>query len=95
MSNVIKDSLNLLGCKATDKVTKFQGVIDGISFDLYGCVQACVRPGTDNDGKPKEAYWFDVKRLDIGKRVMDAPAFDRVSYGKEIGPASKPSQRAV
>lgn len=95
MSNLISESLALLGCKAKDKISGFEGVVDGISFDLYGCVQATVRPGVDKDGKPKEAFWFDVKRLDIGKRVMPQPAFAAVAYGQEIGPADKPAQRGA
>jgi hypothetical protein len=93
--SVITNSLELLGCKAKDKITNFEGVIDSVSFDLYGCVQACIRPGTDKEGKVKESYWFDVKRLDVGKRVMDAPSFARTTFGKEIGPANKPTQRSA
>jgi hypothetical protein len=95
MSNLITNSLELLGCKAKDKISGFEGVVDGISFDLYGCVQATVRPRCDKDGKPKDAFWFDVKRLEIGKRVMPSPAFATVTYGKEIGPADKPAQRSA
>lgn len=95
MSNVITDSLALLGCKAKDRISGFEGVVDGVSFDLYGCVQATVRPGIDKEGKPKDAFWFDVKRLEIGKRVMDRPKFESVTYGNEIGPASKPAQRSA
>ncbi len=48
-----------------DKVTKAKGVVDSISFDLYGCVQAGVNPGLDKDKKQMDCKWFDVSRLTI------------------------------
>ena len=95
----IKKHLDLLGLKVKDKVTGFCGVIDSISFDLYGCVQASINPGTDKDGKRQDGYWFDVKRLRVtGKKpVMEIPNFD---YGVQAegkqGPSNKPmrDQRA-
>ena len=43
----LKKHVELLGHRAVDKITGFKGVIDSISFDLYGCIQACVRPAID------------------------------------------------
>ena len=40
----IKKHLDLLGYEVEDKVSNFKGVVISISFDLYGCVQADVRP---------------------------------------------------
>ena len=88
----IKEHLDLLGRKATDRVTGFKGVISTISHDLYGCIQAVLQPPIGKDGK-SEGRWFDVSRLKVedGKPVMDRPNwnFGLVAEGKQ-GPAEKP-----
>lgn len=80
--------------KVEDRVTGFKGVVASVSFDLYGCVQAIVNPGTDKDGKPKDSHWFDVNRLRVTSKspVMERPNFDfgAVAEGWK-GPAEKPS----
>lgn len=86
--------LELLGMKAEDKVTGFKGVITSVSFDLYGCVQALINPGADNDGKLKDQSWFDVARLTVigAGPVMERPDFqlEQIVEGKK-GPAEKPA----
>lgn len=86
----IKEHLNLLGFRVEDKVTKFQGIVASISFDLYGCIQATVNPGMDKEGKPKDSHWFDVNRLTVisKKPVMDPPNFD-------FGPQAEGNQGAA
>lgn len=76
--------IDMLGRRATDRVTGFQGVISSVSFDLYGCIQAIVTPPIDKDGKKGELGWFDVSRLLIsdGERVMEVPNYD-------VGPAAE------
>lgn len=89
---MIKDHLSLLGLKVKDQISGAEGVVDSICFDLYGCVQASVRPAFD---KKKNAHppghWYDVKRLKIldKKPVMSPPDFDK----PEIGAADKPARR--
>jgi len=89
----VKEHMNLLGHKCKDRVTGFSGVIASVSFDLYGCIQALVNPGTDKDGKLLEQMWFDVNRLKITSKtpVMEIPNFE---YGDvadaKKGPADKP-----
>jgi hypothetical protein len=91
MENVRKH-LSLLGKEVEDKVTKTVGIVDSISFDLYGCIQAGVNPGLDDNKKLIGSHWYDVSRLTIiGKEpVMEAPDFDygTVAEGGK-GPASK------
>ncbi|MCK5609989.1 hypothetical protein KAR91_49405 [Candidatus Pacearchaeota archaeon] len=91
MENVRKH-LSLLGMEVEDKVTGSKGVVDSISFDLYGCVQAGVNPGLDKEKKQMDCKWFDVSRLTIKskKPVMEVPNFDYglVAEGKS-GAASK------
>jgi hypothetical protein len=74
----IKKHLALLGLKVEDAVTGFAGVVSSLSFDLYGCVMACVNPGKDKDGKLADQHWFDVARLKVMSPtpVMQPPNFD-------------------
>ena len=89
--------LELLGFRARDKITGAEGVVDTVSFDLYGCVQASINMGLKDDGERKPAYWFDVSRLERVNedRVMEPPNYIRgeIAEGKQ-GPADKPTARA-
>ena len=92
-----KKHIELLGYKAKDKITGFEGVIDSICFDLYGCVQAALKPKVKKDGEVPSGNWFDVTRLEIDQksRIVDMPNFYEgyVAAGKK-GPADKPTSRA-
>jgi hypothetical protein len=60
-------------------VTGFKGIVECLSFDLYGCVQVTLRPEgiKKDDGHTKDAQWFDVSRLEVLSKqpVMDVPDF--------------------
>ena len=86
----IKKHLNLLGLNVEDKVTGLTGVVSGISFDLYGCVQAIVNPGMDKDGKLKDCLWFDVSRLGV---LSDEPVMSRPNF--DFGPQAEGKQGAA
>lgn len=91
---MIATHLKLLGLQMTDRVTGFEGMVDSISFDVYGCIQACVRPKQAKDGTLPDGHWFDVKRMRAtGKRLMETPlhAFATTPVGQEPGPADKPA----
>jgi hypothetical protein len=83
----------MLGMKMEDKVTGANGIVDSVSFDLYGCIQAGLNLGLDKDGNQRDYRWFDVSRLKALSKtpVMDQPDFDNgyVAEGKK-GPADKP-----
>lgn len=84
--------MELMGLKVRDRVTGYAGVVESVSFDLYGCVQAVVR-GFVDPTKPTDkpdGHWFDVKRLEVTDRtpVMAVPDFDK----PEIGAADKPAR---
>ena len=89
----LKQHMNLLGMQVKDRVTGFSGIVTGICFDLYGCIQATVHPGIV-DGKLGDQLWFDVARLKVinDAPVMDPPQFDwsaaEVARGKK-GPNEK------
>ena len=88
----IKKHLSLMGMKVKDKVTGKTGIVDSISFDLYGYVQASLNSGLDKDGEQTKFVWFDIGRLKvIGKKpVMEVPDYSigLVAEGKK-GPANK------
>ncbi len=89
----VEKHMKLLGFKAKDKVTGFNGVVASLSFDLYGCVQAVITPPVNEDGNLVDGRYFDVTRLEItsDEPVMDLPNFDKgyVAEGKK-GAAEKP-----
>lgn len=88
---LVSTTLSLLGRRAEDKITGFEGVITSVCFDLYGCVQAVISPAIDKDGKLKEGAWFDVKRLTIGAVMYkDRPLYEGTLSGKEKGAQQKP-----
>ena len=89
---IIKEHFNLLGQRVKDKVSDYEGIVISLSFDLYGCIQADVRPmDLDKDGLLKNGLWLDVSRLKVltKKPLMDAPNFEwgETSKGKK-GPAN-------
>jgi len=93
---LIKKHLNLLGHLVKDKVSDYEGVVISMSFDLYGCIQADVRPmSLDEDGNFRHGSWLDVNRLEVltERPLMDAPNFEwgDVAEGKK-GPATLPAK---
>jgi hypothetical protein len=93
----IKKYFDWLGFRARDHVTRLSGIIDTISFDLYGCVQIVLRPQS-SDNKLESGTWLDVSRVGIdtedihGKEpVMQPPNFEHGDVAKGFkGPADKP-----
>lgn len=70
------DDLKLLGLKVRDRVTGLTGICECVTYDLYGCIQAVVRPPVLPDkAEVPEGRYFDVSRLDVvdSKPVMEIP----------------------
>jgi hypothetical protein len=89
---MIEQHLKLLGMRMRDRVTGFTGMVDCVSFDAYGCIQAVLRPKGEFEGKVLEGAWFDVKRLEkAGGKIMEPPAYLTTKPGDEIGSADKPA----
>lgn len=93
--SIVNKTTDLLGFKAQDRVTGFQGVITSACFDLYGCIQvALTPPAKDGGDELKSGHWFDINRVQVStERVMDAPNFDAKGTSPETyahGPADKP-----
>ena len=93
--------MNLMGLKVEDRVTGFTGVVTSVCYDLYGCIQVALNPGTSPDGKLDDGRWFDAKRIKVlnKKPVMEIPAFASepllARAGDENGPAEKPASRSM
>jgi hypothetical protein len=91
--------LEMLGFRVRDRVTGFEGVVESISYDLYGCIQAVVRPAVNPDKKHEvpDGRWFDLKRLEKTSpaTVMTAPVFPAdVKLAKRVnGGSEKPLLR--
>lgn len=73
----INKHLELLGLPVSDKVTRVEGVVTSVCFDLYGCIQAVVTPCLDSSGKRGESGWYDINRLTVldSTPVMARPDF--------------------
>ena len=84
----------IFACKAKHKVSGFEGIITGMSFDLYGCIQVSVSPQVDETGKRSDGFWFDLNSIEILDKtpVMKVPDFltGFVSEGKK-GADPKPA----
>lgn len=93
---MILETIKLLGLRARDRVTGFEGVITSANFDLYGCVQVVMVPPAEG-GKLEDGRWFDVGRLEMlsDESVLPTPAFIQyagvpTSYDKGAAPKSLP-----
>lgn len=90
--NNVTEALKFLGTRQRDRVTGFSGTITSICFDINGCIQGCVKPAVDKDGKIPDGYWIDLDRLEcIGEPAM--PPFPYEVTRKIVrGPAEKPGK---
>jgi hypothetical protein len=69
----------ILGQKAKDKITGFEGILTGKCEYLTGCTQYSIQPITKDDGGFIEGRWFDEGRLEItgdGIKKSDVLASD-------------------
>jgi hypothetical protein len=78
---------HMLGMRAEDRVTGFNGVVTSICFDLYGCIQVLVNPGMGKDSKLMESHWFDTNRIRL---LGEEPVMSQPTFTEDRGPAEKP-----
>lgn len=59
------------GLKVRDKITGFEGTVDGHCVYMTGCSQWRVLPVVDKEGKMQNGHWIDEDRLEevVGKPV--------------------------
>ena len=51
------------GQKVKSKITGFTGVITCESYWINGCIQYCVKPPVDKEGKDQSGVWHDEEEL--------------------------------
>lgn len=61
-----------LGQKVRDKVTGFEGVAISRVEYLNGCIQFCVKPRVDKDGKDQDGQYVDEAQLEVVKEPKAA-----------------------
>ena len=54
-----------LGSKVRDKVTCFEGIATARIRYMNGCVQYCVEPMVDKEGKMPEHHYIDFGQLEV------------------------------
>ncbi len=66
-----------LGEKVKDSVTGFKGIVTARLEYLNGCVQYCVEPKVDKEGKMKKCPYIDEGQLEIqgAKKVKSDGSF--------------------
>lgn len=78
-SESVMHHITKLGMTGRDRITGFEGVIESVSFDLYGCIIFNIKPvGLNKEGMTKDGLWFDVNRIEIksDKLAMNQPEFN-------------------
>ena len=94
METTVDEHLALLGFKVKDVVSGFEGVVESISFDLYGCVRAVVSAQVAKESKEGlklgDSHYFDLKRLQAVSDgpVMTVPTFAAPPGGIGLPPLS-------
>lgn len=91
MSKVAK-AFKFLGTRQKDQVTGFSGVVTSVCFDINGCIQGCVKPPLDKDGKMPDGYWIDLDRLTPDGQPAMAPFPYELPRKFVAGPAEKPAK---
>ena len=60
----MSENVIVLGCRARDIVSGFEGIVTGKSDYMNGCVQWCLSPQIDEKGKHVSGNWFDSQQLE-------------------------------
>lgn len=83
----------VMGAKARDSVTGFEGIITSKTEWLNGCVRVCLTPPVDSEGKLPSSEWFDIEQTQAISE--DTPArklyLTRTATG---GPRDNPTRNA-
>lgn len=78
----------LLGRRAKDRITGFEGLITAQGIYLTGCAKAVLVPKVDAKGHAPESRWIDVPRLQIAKDkpvtlAAGSPGFSPALLGRK------------
>jgi hypothetical protein len=87
----VEKYLEVLGCRAEDRLTGFGGTAESVSFDVSGCVQIYLRAripeSGDKRGELPGGNWFDHKRV----KVLTNPLVQVPSFNEPPGGAVRES----
>ena len=61
----------MLGKKAKDKITGFEGIITAKVEYLNGCVQYCIKPKAMIDGKMPAGEYIDEGQIEVIKDAIE------------------------
>lgn len=78
----------LLGKKAKDKITGFEGIIIGKCEYLFGCNQYGIAPPA-KDGETKSVCWFDEGRIEIIDEGVEPEAVQAEKNGGDSSDAPR------
>ncbi len=86
-----------LGVRAENIVTGFTGIVTSRVEYLNGCVQFCLAPPVDKDGKTVETEYVDIQQLkyvDDGIHIGDEAPVIKVEPAVAVG-GPQPNQPPV
>lgn len=73
-----------LGTRVKDQVTDFEGTITSRIQYLNGCLQYCVEPNLDKEGKPRKHQYIDE-----GQLIFIAAPAEKPSKEEQKGPGGR------
>jgi len=71
------------GDKVKDPITGFRGTVTQMTEFINGCIQCCVTPKIDRDGKYPESVDIDIQQLELITPKKTAP---KKTVKKEVPP---------
>ena len=71
----------ILGKKVKDRITGFKGIAIGYAQHYTGCDTVGIKPQELHDGKPIEAIYFDIMRVEI----LEEKVSEVVPDGQGVG----------
>jgi len=80
---------DVLGHKATDRISSFEGIITGIAYYLTGCTQYLIESRVGKSGDTKSC-WFDDSRVEVSERTVELSQNGSVLQG---GPQANAPRR--
>jgi len=90
----VQENRDVLGKKYRDVITGFTGTCVGEVTYLTGCVQLMLVPEVDNEGKRREAEWFDVDRCEaVSDEVVRLPGRSNAQPVASVGGDAEPPKR--
>lgn len=88
MTESIQHHFRFLGFKVRDRITGFVGIGASVCFDVYGCIQTCISPPMNKEGKLDHGQWFDNNRLELLDKKQAQPLHENIA---RLIPAEPPA----